>query len=58
LLAKFIHQNLRTGKAKIVSDEELESLLDKVMQIFRYINGKDVFEAFYKKKKILQNDYC
>lgn len=31
------------------SDEELETLLDKIMQIFRYINGKDVFEAFYKK---------
>lgn len=49
LLAKFIHYKLRTGKNKALSDEELESLLDKVMQIFRYINGKDVFEAFYRK---------
>jgi cullin-4 len=27
----------------------LETLLDRVMVLFRYINGKDVFEAFYKK---------
>jgi cullin-4 len=24
-------------------------LMDRIMQIFRFINGKDVFEAFYKK---------
>jgi len=28
---------------------EFDALLDKLMEIFRYINGKDVFEAFYKK---------
>jgi cullin-4 len=36
----------------------LESALNKVMQLFRYINGKDVFEAFYKKdlaKRLLLN---
>lgn len=31
------------------SEEELERLMDKVMILFRFINGKDVFEAFYKK---------
>ena len=27
----------------------MERLLDKIMVLFRYIHGKDVFEAFYKK---------
>ena len=29
--------------------QELERLLDKIMVLFRFIHGKDVFEAFYKK---------
>lgn len=31
------------------TEEETEHVLDKVMTLFRYIQGKDVFEAFYKK---------
>jgi Cullin family len=31
------------------ADEELDSLLDRTMVLFRYVQGKDVFEAFYKK---------
>ena len=27
----------------------MERLLDKIMVLFRFIHGKDVFEAFYKK---------
>lgn len=27
----------------------MERILDKIMIIFRFIHGKDVFEAFYKK---------
>ncbi|XP_074030664.1 cullin-4A [Leptinotarsa decemlineata] len=46
LLAKYIDLKLRT---KDISEEELEVLLDRVMVIFRYIQGKDIFEAFYKK---------
>jgi len=50
LLAKFIDSKLRIGKSmRALSDSELEALLDRVMEIFRFINGKDVFEAFYKK---------
>lgn len=61
LVAKFVDNKLRTG-TKGTTDEELENLLDKVMVIFRFvfhnycplsmlrfIHGKDVFEAFYKK---------
>lgn len=32
-----------------VGGEEVEPLLDSVMFLFRYIHGKDVFQAFYKQ---------
>jgi cullin-4 len=48
LVAKFIDGALRAGN-KGSSEEELEALLDRVLVLFRYISGKDVFEAFYKK---------
>lgn len=48
LIAKFVDSKLRAGNKKI-TDEELERLLDKIMVLFRFIHGKDVFEAFYKK---------
>merc|ERR1719277_1752569 len=48
LIAKFVDSKLRAGN-KESSEEELEKILDKIMVIFRFIHGKDVFEAFYKK---------
>lgn len=48
LVAKFIDGKLRAGN-KGQTDEELEHLLDRVLILFRFIQGKDVFEAFYKK---------
>lgn len=48
LIAKFVDAQLRSGN-KTATDEELESLLDRVLILFRYIQGKDVFEAFYKR---------
>ncbi|URE17705.1 Cullin family [Musa troglodytarum] len=48
LIAKFVDEKLRAGN-KGTSEEELESMLDKVLVLFRFIQGKDVFEAFYKK---------
>lgn len=48
LIAKFVDSKLRAGN-KECGDEELEKLLDKVMVLFRFIHGKDIFEAFYKK---------
>jgi len=48
LVAKYIDSKLRSGN-KGGGDEELENTLDEVLVIFRYISGKDVFEAFYKK---------
>lgn len=48
LIAKFVDSKLRAGN-KQATEEELEKLLDKIMVLFRFIHGKDVFEAFYKK---------
>ncbi|XP_023231926.1 cullin-4A-like [Centruroides sculpturatus] len=48
LSTKFVDSKLRTGN-KEATEEELERLLDKIMVLFRFIHGKDVFEAFYKK---------
>mmetsp|Transcript_21859 Transcript_21859/g.74292 ORF Transcript_21859/g.74292 Transcript_21859/m.74292 type:complete len:749 (+) Transcript_21859:229-2475(+) len=48
LVAKFVDAKLRSGN-KGSTDEELEGTLDRVLTLFRFIQGKDVFEAFYKK---------
>eukprot|EP00210_Caulerpa_lentillifera_P001604 g1542.t1 len=57
LTAKFIDSKLRIG-AKGQTEEDLELILDKILTIFRFIQGKDVFEAFYKSdlaKRLLMN---
>ncbi|KAK9882645.1 hypothetical protein WA026_022514 [Henosepilachna vigintioctopunctata] len=46
LLAKYVDQKLR---AKTINVDELEASLCDIMTIFRLIQGKDIFEAFYKK---------
>lgn len=48
LIAKYVDMKLRAGN-KEATEEELEQILDKIMVQFRFIHGKDVFEAFYKK---------
>jgi cullin 4 len=47
-LAKAVDAKLRAGN-KEASEEELEKILDRLLILFRFIHGKDVFEAFYKK---------
>ncbi|XP_055346705.1 cullin-4A-like [Paramacrobiotus metropolitanus] len=57
MIAKFVDSKLKMGN-KEVSEEELEMLMDRLLILFRYIHGKDVFEAFYKKdlaKRLLLN---
>eukprot|EP00891_Asterochloris_glomerata_P003718 jgi/Astpho2/3718/fgenesh1_pm.00060_%23_12_t len=48
LIAKFVDGELRPGN-KGQTDEELETRMDQALILFRYISGKDVFEAFFKK---------
>jgi len=60
LVARFIDAKLRSGN-KGTSEEDLEEVLDKTMTLFRYIDGKDMFEAFYKKdlsKRLLLDKYA
>ena len=47
MIAQFIDAKLRTGY-KELTEEKLDQIFDRVMVLFRFINGKDVFEAFYK----------
>ncbi|KAJ2725244.1 hypothetical protein GGI07_001377 [Coemansia sp. Benny D115] len=57
LIARFIDQCMRSG-GKMASEEDLDELLDRVLVLFRYIQGKDLFEAFYKRdlaKRLLYN---
>lgn len=66
LLAKHMDSILRGG-GKIVgsgskggqaAEDDVESALDSCLSIFRFISGKDAFEAFYKKdlaKRLLFN---
>lgn len=60
LLAKFMDVALRGGTKSAAAsgaggvgptggEEEVEASVDAALVLFRYIQGKDVFEAFYKK---------
>jgi cullin-4 len=47
LCAKFIDRLLKTNKG--MTDKELDYMLDQCLELFRLIEGKDLFEAFYGK---------
>ena len=48
VIAKYMDARLRSGN-KEASEEELEKMMDQLILLLRFIQGKDVFEAFYKK---------
>eukprot|EP01059_Diplonema_ambulator_P002912 TRINITY_DN12536_c0_g1_i1.p1 TRINITY_DN12536_c0_g1~~TRINITY_DN12536_c0_g1_i1.p1 ORF type:complete len:759 (+),score=300.19 TRINITY_DN12536_c0_g1_i1:35-2278(+) len=47
LLAKFIDSKMKSGGKE--TEDEIEPLLDRCLDVFRMIQAKDVFEAFYNK---------
>ncbi|MCO5563664.1 hypothetical protein L7F22_017311 [Adiantum nelumboides] len=47
-ISLFVDDKLRKG-LKGVSEDDAESILDKVMMLFRYLQEKDVFEKYYKQ---------
>ncbi|KAK4056958.1 hypothetical protein OIO90_001858 [Microbotryomycetes sp. JL221] len=56
-MAKFIDQKMKSGN-KTLDDEELENLFGDVLFLFKFTQGKDMFEAFYKRdlaKRLLLN---
>ncbi|KAI9591123.1 ubiquitin-protein ligase, cullin 4 [Syncephalis fuscata] len=57
MIAQYVNMLMKSGN-KTASDEELEAILDRILVLFRFIGGKDVFEAFYKRdfaKRLLLN---
>ena len=52
LLAKYfdsvLKNSLSSDQTSSIGNDS-EAIINELMQIFRYIHGKDVFEAFYKK---------
>ncbi|KAF0973699.1 hypothetical protein FDP41_007086 [Naegleria fowleri] len=48
LIAKYIDSKLKSGN-KGLTESELERCMDNAHAIVKYIHGKDIFEAFYKK---------
>lgn len=49
LLAQHVDAILRQSVKDVISDQELNACLDRALVLFRYLHGKDVFEAFYKR---------
>ncbi|KAL2552309.1 Cullin-3A [Forsythia ovata] len=47
-ISLFVDDKLRNGLKKD-KEEDIETLLDKVMMLFRYLQEKDVFEKYYKQ---------
>eukprot|EP01137_Pigoraptor_chileana_P025945 Opistho-2@96193 len=47
-ISLFIDDKLKKG-LKGVSEEEIESVLDRTMMLFRYLSEKDIFERYYKQ---------
>ncbi|GAA5939450.1 cullin family protein [Sporobolomyces koalae] len=55
MMAKYLDAKLRSGK---IDDAEMEQVLNDVLYLFRFTQGKDIFEAFYKRdlaKRLLLN---
>jgi cullin-4 len=48
LIAKYMDTKMRAAN-KSYNDADFDKLMDRVILLFRFIQGKDVFEAFYKR---------
>lgn len=47
-ISLYVDDKLRKG-LKGVTEEDVETVLDKVMMLFRYLQEKDIFEKYYKQ---------
>ncbi|GLJ50746.1 hypothetical protein SUGI_1080940 [Cryptomeria japonica] len=47
-ISLFVDDKLRKG-LKVVNEDDVEAVLEKVMVLFRYLQEKDVFEKYYKQ---------
>jgi cullin 4 len=48
-IAKYLDNLLRKGDKGLSTTATLEEEMDRALVLFRFVHGKDVFEAFYKK---------
>jgi cullin 4 len=58
-LAKFLDAQLRSSKGK--TEEELDTLVDSVLELFRFIHDKNRFQAFYQSllgKRLLLDKFA
>ena len=50
LLVTFCDNLLKKGGSQKLSDDAIEDTLEKVIKVLAYINDKDIFAEFYRKK--------
>lgn len=48
MIAKYLDKAMRKGQGK-ATDAEFQGLLDKVLQLYRFTDDKDVFRTFYHR---------
>ncbi|SPT20576.1 unnamed protein product [Triticum aestivum] len=48
-ISLYVDDKLRKGVKGAANEEDIETVLDKVMMLFRYLQEKDVFEKYYKQ---------
>jgi cullin 4 len=49
-LAKFLDLHLKKSSGQTgITDEKIEHIIKEVIQVFRYVKSKDVFEEFYAR---------
>ncbi|KAJ2819131.1 Cullin-4A, partial [Coemansia erecta] len=57
LIARYIDQCMRMG-GKMAADEDIDDVHNCIIMLFRFIQGKDLFEAYYRRdlaKRLLYN---
>ena len=52
LLSKYLDEKLKKAHKLGVSESQLEAKLEEVLSIFRFLQSKDIFEAFYTKRLV------
>ncbi|EGT55762.1 CBN-CUL-4 protein [Caenorhabditis brenneri] len=49
LISKHFHTLLHSGNKNVTDESSLDQMVDDAIVLFRYLRGKDVFEAYYKR---------
>ncbi|KAG2176227.1 hypothetical protein INT43_005461 [Umbelopsis isabellina] len=49
IIARFVDSKLRNSSKQKDSADDLDELFDRILIIFRYVQGKDMFDAFFKR---------